>query len=189
MLKYWQKNIKEISNQENIETNISNTYTIIMNWLHDNNFQGACHNISAAMYILLKEKNIDAILCIGEINNDNMNIRLDHSWIEINDKIYDVTIFMPLPSGVPFPPVFFSKNLDTNQITDFRYRGTKETDLDFAARTVYNFNLEQYAEYQQNELEVIRLWNLTKNLGELIGINLNIDMLKSKYGKTKRVLK
>lgn len=52
--------------------------------------KGGCHFLSSILFILLSEAGINSKLCLGNVQKDGQIF--SHSWIEVNDRIFDIAI-------------------------------------------------------------------------------------------------
>jgi hypothetical protein len=165
-------------NTEIIKINIFNN---TLKWVIDNQYQGGCHFISVIMYILLQESKIKCNLCIGEVKTGNNYF--DHSWIEIDNKVYDVAIVMPLPGGIRHNPVFNSIDIENDMFTSLGYGLISGEGFNDDATQIADLTLKEYASHQGE-----MLWELTKIIGKSRDIKINIGKIKETYGMTKRKL-
>ena len=133
------------------------------------------------MYILFKESNINCELCLGEVQTGQQYF--DHSWIQIEEKIYDAAISMPLSGGKIHPPVYASIDLKTNKLTTLGYGLLSGAGLGQEAMYASGLNLTNYAKTNNDEL-----WKLSKQIGKECGIKINIGKIKEKYGEVKRLV-
>ncbi|EOT5152314.1 hypothetical protein ACND5D_003610 [Escherichia coli] len=67
----------------------------LISLVEEKKWYGACHDISAVFYILAKEVGFEPTLLIGEVRNPATGSYFDHSWVCIDEKIYDVAIGYP----------------------------------------------------------------------------------------------
>src|SRR5947209_8676198 len=79
----------------------------VLNFVVEEPYRGACHAASSVLYVLFSELNIESSICIGELGRDQ--ICFDHSWLEIEGKIFDVAVARPLEPKFDGPPVFKSR--------------------------------------------------------------------------------
>ncbi|WP_421154199.1 lasso peptide biosynthesis protein [Aeromonas dhakensis] len=177
----WHKKLKPSSNTRNAKI-IHKIYSTILTWIYVTEYRGGCHDTSAAMYILLKESGVDCSLCIGEVATGELFF--DHSWIEISGKVYDAAACMPLVGGVINSPVFCSMDLHSGTETELVYGISSPVGLDQIGKLVADIDLYSYSTLHEDNSN--RLWDLTKELGKLAGINVNIGKIKSSYGAIRR---
>ena len=177
----WLNNLKNEASKNKKERIIHKIFSQLLQWVYLNGYEGGCHLISAAMYILLSEAGIKSSLCLGEVKTGEQFF--DHSWVEIDNKIYDVTLVMPLSGGISHPPVFASKDLSTNSISALKYGLTSGDGLNEAAQFVLNVDLGTYSRHVDNEL-----FKITKQLSQEVGMKINIEKIQKKYSTIKRKL-
>lgn len=139
------KIIKEIEIKYNLDSLISELFCDYYDFMDEKELiKGGCHFLSALLHIILSEFQIDNILCLG-------NVRLDdkvfsHSWIEIDEKIYDIAISNTndmncFTKGV----VFYGFETDTMLSDRVKYGILTNDDLvDVTGRTVCQMNLGEY---------------------------------------------
>jgi hypothetical protein len=88
----------------------------------DDRWTGACHLVSAALTVLLREQGHAAVLCIGQVGDLRMGSgAFDHSWVELDDAIYDVAILRPFDASYALAPVVSSHHLDSRTRTGLIY--------------------------------------------------------------------
>ena len=87
--------IKSNEYKEEVADAILNLY----DYMITNKWIGACHEVSAVLYIALKELGCTATIKIGECKFEG-GLPFDHSWIEIDEKNIDLAIFMPLDENM-----------------------------------------------------------------------------------------
>ena len=87
--------IKSNEYKEEVADAILNLY----DYMITNKWIGACHAVSAVLYIALKELGCNVTIKIGECKFEG-GLPFDHSWIEIDEKNIDLAIFMPLDENM-----------------------------------------------------------------------------------------
>lgn len=158
----------------------------------DTHLSGACHNMSAAMYVVLKELGLNATLCIGEVK---AGTRLfDHSWVEFESKVFDVALSYPLehPSTrLIGGPTFFHTDLNTGKPTTLNYGVKSHHGMDEIARYVYSMSLADFADLQKNDGvdDIMLVWSIASHLARSAGLVLSPKDISEKYGAVKRTLK
>ncbi len=126
-----------------------------------NAWYGACHATTAMMYAFAKKIGIEAIPCIGECKQNNYP-PFDHSWLLINDKIYDLAISLPFVTSMALRPVYKSIDSKTNKKVDMYY-GISFLGLSGQASFIYNQDMYEYM-YNCSELNLINLLiDISKN--------------------------
>ncbi len=117
--KHWTSNLNNtigtIPNHQIIKTIFSSIldFTVLNDW------KGACHESCGAIHILLNETGITNAWCIGEARVGQAFF--DHSWIKIDEGIYDISICKPLQPAFKNGPVIKGIDIDTNQPTTAEY--------------------------------------------------------------------
>lgn len=159
---------------------ISNAFFVVSDFLKENPIQGACHLISSIFYILLKEQDVECDLCIGEVRA-HFGV-FDHSWVQVNDDIYDIAIQIHL-SGIEDDPVFAGYDLGTGKETESIYGIGNGSGLDADASLVLNMPFVEYLDGAP-----VKVWNITRNLLRKLNVTKSADELREKYKNTERIL-
>jgi hypothetical protein len=167
-------------------------FNAALQFIWKDHFTGACHNLSAVIYIILSELNVESTLCIGEVKDSNK--LFDHSWVEVGEKIIDAAISLPLDhadAAFVGGPVFRSVDLSTNRHTSLHYGIESKNGLDSVARSVREKDLAGFGDMQvaDGADESILVWNLAQNLASDVGLIVCADNLRRKYGSVNRVLR
>lgn len=184
MKKSWLQTINQNLNCDR-EHQIAVIYKHLLQWLVEEEYRGGCHDTSAIFHILLKEKGIENKLCIGEVKTDEYFF--DHSWVEINNKIYDFAICMPLKGIQYHPPIFGTIDLETKKETTLIYAISTLNGLDEPARTLSKITLYEYA---LNDPKMPnRLWFMVEQFAAELGEETIATKLINKYGQTRRELR
>lgn len=142
---------------------------------------GACHLISAIMYILLNEQGISSELCIGEVSNANGYF--DHSWIEINGSAFDVAIQLTYDENTN-AAVFAGYDLDSLHTTKNNYRFYKGGLDPYIAGRIHKQPLTAYMDGAGDH----HGWLDIERIGKRLGLDLDHNVLKEKYKNTQRNL-
>lgn len=141
---------------------------------------GGCHFISSVYHILLNEQGIKNELCIGEVTQGPQFF--DHSWVEIDDKVFDIAIQLTLIGDVN-PPVFASYDLHTEEPINRIYGTQSPSGLDTVAKQVLS---TPFVKYMNNYGRNAEAWKLIKTIGRDIRLKLEPNQLPSKYIDTQR---
>lgn len=163
---------------------ISKTFFSITDYYKKYPNPGACHLISSIMHVLLEEQGIKHELCIGEVKTGMKYF--DHSWIEIDGKVFDIAIQNTL-DGNSNGPVFFGIDLITEKKPSRFYGESSPTGFDKDAKMVLNTDfsvyLSGYPQFREGA------WKIVKDIGKELNLKLEINTLKEKYKNTKRIIK
>lgn len=162
---------------------LTKVFCAALKWIYSKEYRGGCHDTSAAIYILLSECGLSPLLCIGEVKYGQSYF--DHSWVEVNSKIYDAAICMPNLEGVPSAPVFASIDLTTEDETELMYGLASPNGYDDEAKVVSSLTLAEYSHLHTDDPN--KVWNLTKLLGREAGLKVNVAKIREKYGQVRRV--
>ena len=123
---------------------------------------GACHATTAMMFAFAKKLGIEATPCIGECEQVGYP-PFDHSWLLIDDKVYDLAISMPFNFKMAKGPVIASVDSRTNKIVEMNY-GITFVGLDEQALMAYNHNIYDYLYGCPNPKLITVIINLAKSL-------------------------
>jgi hypothetical protein len=184
-LRKWQSAAQKLASKTQSGNTIFNIFGSSLEWIYSTEYRGGCHDTSAAIYILLSEQGLSPHLCIGEVKYSESYF--DHSWIEVNNKIYDAAICMPLTAGIPSSPVFASVDLMTGLQTELIYGLASSCGYDEEAQIVSAMSLGEYSEFHDNDPN--KVWSLTKTLGKEAGMKINIGKIREKYRDVRRIEK
>lgn len=184
-LKQTQKTRSEVA--EGVEftnsqrASIHKTFFLLNDDFKKNPNAGGCHFISSIMYLLLSEQGISSDLCIGEVQRPDGKY-FDHSWVEIDGNVFDLSIQLTLDGGRN-APVFAGYDLDTGFLTKFNYR-FKSEGLGLVASRVFKTPFLDYLDGASFD----RSWGLIEEVGKSLGLNLKTAELRDRYKDTQRVL-
>lgn len=168
----------DIKNKEKIESVISYTYNFFMK--HE--WEGACHALSAIQYILLNEIGIDSKICIGIVRKDNYIF--DHSWIEIDGKVYDIAVANGLDGIKISSPVVRGIDIGTLEETTLKYG--IDGSLDYPASIIKDLDICEYIDGASSVIDLKDgLWGvIVEFLNEYKVVE--IPQLRMKYRYIKR---
>jgi hypothetical protein len=142
-------------------------------------WKGACHESCGAIHILLNESGINNSWCIGEVKFGN--IYFDHSWIEINDEIYDISICNTLLPDVISGPVIRGLDIENNKPTTALYSVISGAEEDETTRWVKQNDLSSYL-LNSPMHPILGTWIIVEQIAKhKLNINLNIPSLIKKY--------
>ena len=92
----------------------------VLEHIYGTGWGGACHSSSAMLNIMLKEHGIDSEIMIGEVFCDGY--RFDHSWVVVQEQIFDAAVALPQAGGIKFGgPVFAGFDIETHEPTRLEY--------------------------------------------------------------------
>ena len=151
--------IKNAGYDENVALVVTNLFTYMVK----NKFFGGCHALSSALYVALSEIGLKPILCIGQCARDGL-APYDHSWVELDGKIIDVAIYMPMTQliGSVSGPVILDTDTLTMRQNETQYGVDTGLPLDAETETVLNIPFGDYMKYFPNESG--GLWTVVKKI-------------------------
>lgn len=160
-------------------------YAALLNFAWQNDWTGACHDSSAALFMVLSEMGFSPRLVIGEVKAPAGTF--DHSWIEVDGKIFDVAVGFPGEDGhYVGPSVFASLNLNTGDPTELEYGVRSPGGLDQVGRFVASTNLNDYSTVQSAGSTI---WDITPCIGAACGVKLRKSDLRRRYGQVTRIVR
>lgn len=156
----------------------------LLSWVVKHNYQGACHDISITLHVLLKEVGLESDICIGEVKVSDTEY-FDHSWVEVDGDIFDIAVCAPNFPAYAHAPIYKGESLSGS--ISFGYGIGSPAGLDDMTKFVLNSDINQYLEQHPNGADFI--WGLIKKVAKSCGIKLNKAKLREAYGQTKRIYK
>ncbi|MEC1261273.1 lasso peptide biosynthesis protein [Bacillus swezeyi] len=149
------------------------------------NSAGSCHVSSAILFVILKELGYDAKLCLGVVRSGAFHF--DHSWIEIDGKVYDSAINMGLQGVRMAEPVFADYYLESGQkMHDIEYGQEEGGTPDIGVATILKIG---FVRYMDDAPRKNGLWSVVKKLGKEVHLKLNIQELRQKYRENQWIVK
>lgn len=174
----------EILFEHEHKNKIHKTFFAVSDYYKNNPNPGACHLISSILHVLLKEQGIENDLCIGEVTYNN-GVFFDHSWIEINEKVFDIAIQLTLQNDTN-PPVYAGYDLGTGQLVESIYGITTPSGLDSDAQIVLKTPFVKYLnEYPRHKTGA---WHVVKLISKELRLMYNLPDLTNRYASTQRKL-
>lgn len=164
---------------------LRSVFNSILEFINDHEYDGACHDTSAVFFIILQEINIPSTLCIGEIKYKEQWI--DHSWVEIDNQVFDIAISRPNISSCAQPPVFASLCEQTGNAPLVEYASESPCGFDQSTLWISEATLGEYSDnHPSNENH---LWDLAVCIAENANIVLDRHTIKRKYCDAQRTVK
>lgn len=181
-----EQNVKEIVNKNGYGEDMADVILNLYDYIMEKTWYGACHASTAVLYVALKEMGYNVALKIGECQHKS-DKPFDHSWIELDDKIIDLAIFLPFTQNVGMYGGPVVCGLDVISLKPSEVTYGVNTGLPFFGETemAINTTLSDYMDRFPNELN--GLWTVLEKVypydGELV-----ISDLRNKYKTIKREL-
>jgi hypothetical protein len=177
--KHWTKNLNDSINGIPKSKEVNAIFASVLDLTILNKWKGACHESCGAIHILLNESGITNTWYIGEAKVGN--VFFDHSWIKINDEIYDIAICMPLQNAFKNGPVIKNIDIDTNQATTASYGVVSGNPIHPLTNLVKTSTLSDYLSMSPMH-PTLGTWILVDQIAKhKLGKTFNIPNLINKY--------
>lgn len=158
---------------------IQNVSIAMLEIIKRKNWTGACHATSALMYIIYRECGVDVELCAGETKFGDFVF--DHSWLEIDNKVYDMAIYAPLNNLVKASaPVVAGVNVQSLNLTQGRY-GIYFEGLGGIGSFVINASIVDYFDSAPDNM----MWDMLRELANKANVTLDFNEVRTKYSSVK----
>lgn len=174
----------EIPFEHKDKSKIYTTFFAASDYYTINPLYGACHLISSVLHVLLKEQGIENDLCVGEVTHKKGKF-FDHSWIEIDGKVFDIAIQLTMQEEV-YPLVYAGYDLYTEKLVERVYGTTSQLGLDLDAETLLKTPFVNY----MNAYPFLEkgAWEMVESIGKDLRLKLDINELPKRYVNTQRTL-
>ena len=169
--------ISAIGHKVVLSKEIPTIYNCMLEFAFLNRFEGACHATSAILHVLLSEKGVENKLMCGEIGKDN--VCFDHSWIEIEGRIYDIAVALPLIQAYASNPIYAGFDIVSMNAPKWEYGFSSGLPDDSGMQIVKRGSFTDYmngAPYHKNGL-----WAFVQKLGGQIGLKPSLNKMREKY--------
>ena len=174
--------IRDILKQQGYKSDIGDVLCNLMTYMRNKQWIGACHATTAIIYIALSELGYKPVMCIGEVFSNTVGY-FDHSWIELDGKIIDLSCAMTLSEGRPVnAPVILDVDSLTGKHHTMKY-GIYFMGLDKPANEIVQLPLTTYLDSYPGEKN--ELWKIAEIV---LNKKQNIPLLKSAYKDARRKL-
>lgn len=150
------------------------TYCALLDFIHQNDWQGACHGSSAVFATLLAVQGVQPTLCLGEVFQ--ADFYFDHSWIEIDGEVFDVAISKTLIHGLSLPPVFRGQDLSRKEATSLQYGKPSGQGYDENASWIRSVTVSDYMAMFPDHSD--GLFGIAKLVGKSMNLRANLHSLK-----------
>jgi hypothetical protein len=163
---------------------ILNAWEVVLRFIWEHHYAGACHDTSAVLYMLFSELGLSPTLNIGEVKSP-VGI-FDHSWVEVGGLIFDAAVSLPQSGGQHVGgPVFASLDLETNRRTRLIYGMESGHGFDPDALLPASATFSEYAAVQSE----MNIWVLVVAFAGRMGMDLTFAGVEKKYGSTRRTIR
>lgn len=160
-------------------------YKEIINFMMINNWRGACHESCGVQFLLLNELGIDCEWRLGEVTFkdkyiQNRPVCFDHSWILIDNEIFDIALLKTNIPDLDTAPTIRNKNLLTLTDPDVIYDTDSGWGDDVITKRIKTTPLSSYFNMSTMHPR-LGTWILIQKIGHKLGINSSIIELRKKY--------
>lgn len=88
----------------------------LMDYILDHRWGGGLQSITAVLYVLLSECKLHPMMCVGRLVLPGERVAHIHSWVTLDDKIYDLSCGMFVAYGARcFAPVIAGMDATTHE--------------------------------------------------------------------------
>ncbi|WP_182102707.1 YecA family protein [Niallia taxi] len=182
----WKERALSISSHNTYQEQLVNTFFGVFDYSIKKSWRGACHGLSSILYILLKEQGINCELKLGFVKSEMVPFPFCHSWITIDEKVYDIGLYRSNPP-VQSPnmyvevssPIFNGIDLETNNPTPIAFGVTTER-VDRIYEQLSRMTLGEYLKGWP--LHKDGFWGELVEIAAKLGIVVNVMELQEKYG-------
>lgn len=170
---------------EGCDRNMAKALESVWTVMEGSNWLGACHATTSIIYILLAELGYEPEIYIGELILPGSFHKFDHSWIEVNGKVIDLAIALPLNQVGRQEPVVMGREVISSKVPNMKYKSQNfPPNFDYQAQKVKDVSIYKYLEEAPEQ--IYEYFN--KILQDVIP-NLSKDDIKEKYSDTYRQVK
>lgn len=166
----WRQGIENSDIEQAVKTTLISAYDFIV----ENQFQGGCHLISAILFMLLSEQGYEPIAKTGEVGT--ADYLFDHSWLELDGKVIDLTIMNTLDDNKKLPPVVMNKSVSSGLEPDYKYGVSPN--LDGNTQLILAQSICQYIQAGKEHKTYFILESIAEKSGIQIG---DTDLFLQKY--------
>ncbi len=181
VLAIWRGRAREIAAHWHNGESLLKAYDVVLSFIWEERYEGACHDTSAVMFMLMSELGLSPELCIGEVRSEAGTF--DHSWVECGGGIFDAAVCLPREGGTWVGgPIFGSHDLASAAPTTLTFGVASPAGLDENTRAIVELSLAEYAKIQPQP----NIWTLLVAFAGRIGLNRTMIDLERRYGTHRR---
>lgn len=183
-LSTWKSAAQSLMRQNPAGFKTLQTFSALLEFIHKNDWQGACHGSSTVFATLIVAQDIQPVLCLGEVFSSG-GFYFDHSWVELDGEIYDMAISKTLMHGVAFPSVYRSIDLHTKLPASLVYGKPSGQGYDENANWIRNTSVPEYMQMFPDHPD--GLFGIAKVIAKSMNIRVTLASLKESSMKLKWV--
>lgn len=164
---------------------LSILYGELIDFMIKINWRGACHESCGVQFVLLNELGIRCDWRLGEVFFKEKKIQdrpvcFDHSWILINNEIFDIALLRTNNPAMDSFPTIRNKNLLTLAEPEVIYNTNSGWGDDQNTVNIKNMHLSTYLNNSPMHPK-LGTWLLIQHIGLKLGINTSIVAMRKKY--------
>jgi hypothetical protein len=173
--------LKEHENEQELRIIIGS----ILEFMTMNDWRGACHESCGIFFVLLNELGIPCEWRLGEVRYRVKTINghpivFDHSWILINNEIFDLAIYKTRMHDLDSAPTIRNLSLTTREEPEVIYESNSGWGDDPMTIFVKTTPLTEY--FSRSPMHpTLGTWYLILLIAKKLKLSLDINALKAKY--------
>jgi len=178
-------NLNSILNGHPDQKTLEPIFLEVLQYMLENDWKGACHESCGVLFLLLKESNINCEWRLGEVTfkekklNGNPII-FDHSWIVINNEIFDLSLCKTNYPLVDSPATIRNLNIETLGEPEVSYNIESGWEDSPQTITIKRTPLNNY--FDNSPIHpTLGTWFLIEKIYKNLGKSFSLDELKEKY--------
>ena len=171
----WSKNIDTVASEAGLDARIAKIFNATLEFLGQTNWLGACHGVSAILYVIFSELGFEPKLCTGITETEIW--ATGHSWIEMNGKVYDATCYFSAEGTPKRPPVFHGIELDTMKSTETAYGIAVSPSKADDVQAVLDATVPGILNGEFELMRGAHLWHVLDNICMLAGIGSVLNVI------------
>lgn len=166
--------LKNVAAQFNYTNSMRFPYSALMRYVSTKDWAGACHATASLLYIMLQESGYNAHLVLGQ--GKIRHQYFDHSWVTVDDRIFDIAIAFPLNGASYSGPVFAGVDLDSGEPPLVDY-GAPMVPFDGMSEVLKTTSVSDYL----SNNPALDMWEILNSLCSRARIPFYKDVLCGKY--------
>lgn len=155
------------------------TYLALLDYVTREGFRGACHATTAILHVLLRHQGVAGRLVTGELRRGQ--IVFNHSWYELDRRIYDIAVALPLEETLDGAPVFAGIDLVTlgHPYWTYGFNSGLADDPE-----VWVIKQQSFVEFMDNAPHHRNgLWHIVQKIGQRLKLKLSLNRLREFHAK------
>lgn len=175
----YRHHVDSLSLTHRVPEAVGPTYLALLDYVTREEFRGACHAVTAILHVLLRNQGIVGRLVTGELRREQ--IVFNHSWWELDGKVFDIAVALPLQEELDGAPVFASADLLTlsQPYWTYGFKSGLEDDPE-----VWVIKQQSFVEFMDNAPHHRNgLWYIVQKVGQRLKLKLSLNRLREFHVK------